>query len=318
MRIGYACKLIGIKGDFNFKTVKLKTILNIENYVKRVDKIKEILNYNVNALNNQVEEVLKWPKNLWMIRIGSDFFPLYTHPIAEKIYEENSIKSVLATISNIGDKIKNNNIRISMHPGQFTMLVSKKRSTIENSIKDLEYHAEVFRLLGIDYKDQKNEINIHVGAKIKDYKEIFEENFKKLSYDLKSWLSIENDEFSYSIYDIAKISDNVKLILDIHHHWIMFGNFIDINDNIIDVVVNSWRSAIPELHYSLPKEIYVDKNNNFKTNAKTKLRAHSDYCWNDEINRYVYNFSKKFDIMVEAKAKNLASNKLYEYFLKLL
>lgn len=320
-KIGFACKFYNIQ-DLNFKTIKIKSLEKLK-YVERVDKIFKILEYNISALNRGLDLILSWPTHLQMMRIGSDIFPCYTHEIASSIYKkENSIKNLLLNLDKIGEKIKNNAIRISMHPGQYTMLVSKNTSTIENSIKDLEYHADVFRYMNIDPKDQKNAINIHIGAKIDNFRKFFIENFSQLSEDLKSWFSLENDEFSYSIYDAITLSNYVKITLDIHHYWVKHEKFIDVNDPIIDEIIASWRGAIPEMHYSLPKEEYCgefiinndDEKINFqkcKTKNKKKLREHSNYCWHDPTNKYVLQFLEKFDIMVEAKAKQLASHELF-------
>lgn len=40
---------------------------------------------------------------------------------------------------------------------------------------------------------------------------------------------------------------------------------------------------------------------------KQKLRAHSDFFWNQATNQWAAEFNKQFDIMCEAKGKNLAS-----------
>ena len=44
---------------------------------------------------------------------------------------------------------------------------------------------------------------------------------------------------------------------------------------------------------------------------KTKLRAHSDFYWNNAVNDWAGSFTKDFDIMCESKAKNLASIDFY-------
>jgi hypothetical protein len=46
--------------------------------------------------------------------------------------------------------------------------------------------------------------------------------------------------------------------------------------------------------------------------TKQKLRAHSDFYWNDAVNDWALTFLPNFDMMCESKAKNLASYKLYE------
>lgn len=314
-KIGFACKFHNEK-DLNFKTLKIKSLKNLR-YAEKVEKIYNILQHNIDVLNKGIDLVSSWPKNLRMMRIGSDIFPCYTHEIATQIYKENLIENLLLKLGDIGEKIKKNDIRTSMHPGQFTMLVSRKDSTIQNSIKDIEYHAEIFRYMNINPKDQRNEINIHVGAKMDNFHEIFLMNFEKLSSDAKSWLSIENDEFSYGIYEISKLKDHVKILLDIHHHWIMYEKFIDFNDPVIDKITESWRGAVPELHYSLPKKEYCGdllelEFHKCATKNKKKLREHSDYCWHENTNKYVTDFLSKFDIMIEAKAKQLASHRFYE------
>ena len=47
---------------------------------------------------------------------------------------------------------------------------------------------------------------------------------------------------------------------------------------------------------------------------RQKLRAHSDYFWNDAVNDWAMTFNDQFDIMCESKAKNLASITLYDTY----
>jgi UV DNA damage repair endonuclease len=46
---------------------------------------------------------------------------------------------------------------------------------------------------------------------------------------------------------------------------------------------------------------------------KGKLRAHSDFMWNDALNEWALSHNEWADIMVEAKGKNLASFGLDEF-----
>ena len=78
------------------------------------------------------------------------------------------------------------------------------------------------------------------------------------------------------------------------------------------------------IHYSVSREDYLDVHNivdrpnmqQLLDNGykKQKLRAHSDYMWNNAVNQWALQFWEHADIMVESKAKNLASEKLYEWF----
>jgi hypothetical protein len=48
---------------------------------------------------------------------------------------------------------------------------------------------------------------------------------------------------------------------------------------------------------------------------KQQLRAHSDFCWNHAVNEWVLGFTDQFDIEVEAKGKNLATDQLQQQWL---
>jgi hypothetical protein len=44
---------------------------------------------------------------------------------------------------------------------------------------------------------------------------------------------------------------------------------------------------------------------------KQKLRAHSDFMWNTAVNDWALTFTDQFDMEIEAKGKNLASEMVY-------
>ena len=77
-------------------------------------------------------------------------------------------------------------------------------------------------------------------------------------------------------------------------------------------------------HYSISREDYlVDHHPNIKPDyqqllatghKKAKLRAHSDMCWNTACNEWALSFAPDFDIMVEAKLKNLANQQLFNQY----
>ena len=99
------------------------------------------------------------------------------------------------------------------------------------------------------------------------------------------------------------------------------GEYISANDDRIKRVQDSWRGVRPAMHYSVSREdLLVDHPASIKPNfgklleqgyKKAKLRAHSDYYWNDAVNEWAWTFTDDFDIMCESKAKNLASIDFY-------
>jgi UV DNA damage endonuclease len=114
----------------------------------------------------------------------------------------------------------------------------------------------------------------------------------------------------------------VPIVLDVHHHWCYEGAYLDSNDDRVKRVVDSWRGIRPTMHYSVSREDILlghptDRLPDLKTliasgHNKQKLRAHSDYYWNDACNKWALTFNENFDIMCESKAKNMASFKLFE------
>jgi len=119
-----------------------------------------------------------------------------------------------------------------------------------------------------------------------------------------------------------ELRKHLALVLDIHHHWVKTGEYIQPTDDRFLRIVDSWRGVRPVIHYSVSREdILVDHKEDTLPDMdnlleqgykKQKLRAHSDYMWNDAVNDWALSFNDTADIMVESKAKNLASTKLYE------
>jgi hypothetical protein len=112
--------------------------------------------------------------------------------------------------------------------------------------------------------------------------------------------------------------------MDIHHNWIREGEYISANDDRVKMVIDSWRGVRPTLHYSISREDILVGHPGSQLpshgalieagHSKQKLRAHSDYYWNDAVNDWALTFIDNFDMMCESKAKNLASFKLYERY----
>jgi UV DNA damage repair endonuclease len=146
--------------------------------------------------------------------------------------------------------------------------------------------------------------------------------YKRLSPEARNCITIENEENSWGLNDCLELTNLLPIVLDIHHHWIREGEYIDPQDSRVRQVVDSWRGRRPTMHYSVSREdLLVDHNPVIMPDyaqllaegyKKQKLRAHSNFMWNTEVNTWALQFLDQFDIMVEAKAKNLASFALAE------
>jgi UV DNA damage repair endonuclease len=130
---------------------------------------------------------------------------------------------------------------------------------------------------------------------------------------------------SWGIDASLELANDLALVLDIHHHWVASGEYIQPTDDRFARIVDSWRGVRPVIHYSVSREdLLVDHDPNTMPDMaklleqgykKQKLRAHSDFMWNNAVNDWALSFRDYADIMVESKAKNLASQALYEHSL---
>ena len=147
-----------------------------------------------------------------------------------------------------------------------------------------------------------------------------------MSPEARNTLTIENAEFTWGLDASLELADHCALVLDIHHHWINSGEYINPTDPKFQRVVESWRGVRPVIHYSVSREdVLVDHDPLTRPDLKqlkssgftaAKLRAHSDYYWNQEVNNWALTFSPVADIMCESKQKNLASDALFKQLLK--
>jgi UV DNA damage endonuclease len=172
--------------------------------------------------------------------------------------------------------------------------------------------------MGYGRKFQDFKCNVHIGGK--QGPDGIKTAVKSLSREARNCLTIENAEYTWGLDASLELVDTCALVLDIHHHWIATGEYIQPDDHRISQVVNSWRGVRPVIHYSVSREdCLIDhctetlpdlkqlKSSGF---ASTKLRAHSDYYWNSACNKWALEHLEWADIMCESKQKNLASDQL--------
>jgi len=256
-----------------------------------------------------------------MVRISSDILPAYTHADFASYWRKSDVVSYAETaFKRVGDIARDNNVRLSMHPGQFTVLASDNPGIVERSIAEFEYHADMARYMGYGKSFQDFKINVHISGK--QGPEGIRRAYGQLTPEARNCITIENEENSWGLDDCLTISDIVPIVLDVHHHWIRDAEYISPDDNRVKRVVDSWRGMRPTMHYSVSREDYlVDHDNSIapihsqllsEGYKKQKLRAHSDFYWNTATNEWALSFLNTHDIMCESKGKNLASFALYK------
>jgi len=330
-RIGYACKfkhsdqrlnkkeLTVLERMYNTRTTTAKWCR--DNPTLFADRLHEIVTHNIQSIMYQLSYVSSLPKNQRMLRIGSDILPLYTHRDFSFFYDDQTLRdNISKSLYRCGVFARENDIRISFHPGQFTVLASENPNVVTNSIEEFEYHVYLLMSMGYCKNFQDAKCNVHVGGKlgVNGIKQVM----SRLSPEARNVITIENDEISYGLDEIMDLIPVVPIVLDIHHHFIKTGEYISCNDDRVKRVIDSWKGVRPTMHYSLSREdVLVNHDNNVSPDltkllasgyTKQKLRAHSEMMWNVSCNKWASTFLSEFDIMIEAKQKNLASTAFYE------
>jgi UV DNA damage repair endonuclease len=321
-RIGFACKIQTehdkAHPDLNTKSTTISYLARQTPDAAR-SKLWGLLDHNVNAFYRQLKYVAKLPHEQRMFRITSDLLPAYTHDDYMAFYFEPDVVAKLeAHLSMCGDFARANDIRLSFHPGQFCVLASEQDQVVENSITEFEYHCDLIRYMGYGKQFQDFKCNVHIGGK--QGPDGIKRAMKRLSPEARNCLTIENAEFTWGLDASLELVDTCALVLDIHHHWIHSGGYIEPTDDRFKRVVDSWRGVRPVIHYSVSREdVLIDLDQHIKPDlpllldcnfTKAKLRAHSDYYWNQACNDWALTFSPHADIMCESKQKNLASEQL--------
>ncbi len=243
-------------------------------------------------------KILKWnkEKGISFFRISSDLFPWGTH---YKINDLPQYKEIEKRLRECGDFAKNNSVRLTAHPGPYNVLTSPKKDVIEKTITDLQMHADFFDIMGLS-KTVFNKINIHCNGVYGDKNSAmnrFCENYSKLPQSIKGRLTIENDdrESMYSVKDLMYIHEkiNIPIVFDYHHHKFCDGGLSE--KEALELALSTWPKNIkPVAHYSESKSLHENDD-------KIKPQAHSDY-----INSLPKTYNKDFDLMIEAKAKELS------------
>ena len=331
-RIGFACKWAEINKKGEIASAEgLNTGGTTMAWAKRnnkqmvEEKIIEVAKKNILNTHALIKKVAALPPELRMLRLTSDMLSFYTHPDYLYFWKSNEVQDLLAKwFAPLGETARANDIRVSFHPDQFVVLASEREEVVENSIREFEYHCDMARWMGYGRKFQDMKINVHISGR--QGPDGIRKAYKRLSDEARNCLTIENEEMSHGLDTCLQLSDLVPIVLDIHHHWIREGAYIDPMGDRVIRVIDSWRGVRPTLHYSVSREdILVGHDTKTRPDHakllteghnKQKLRAHSDYYWNHAVNEWAASFNENFDIMCESKAKNLASIDFYEKYCK--
>lgn len=280
-RFGLFCSLSDNTLTTN-RTCTLKS-LNKENILHKVKKnAQDLISLLEYAQNNKFST----------FRLGNSFIPFVSH----KNFEQSWLKDIEIILDEVREKIQDFDVRITQHPGQYTLLNSPNQEVIDNSLRELEKSFWLFERLGIS---DEGVILIHGGGGYGDKEEALKRLYKTIQENswLKKRLALENDERVFTAQEISELCLAVKIpfIYDIYHDTLN-PSFFSKED-----FLKSFGGRRPKIHLS--------------SKGKGRFGNHGDIIKREDFQELQRIFGAKLydiDIMIEAKQKEKAIKKLRE------
>ena len=303
IQLGLCCLNIELREKkptiFSSRRVTLKTLEE-----KGIDNLKNKIINNM----NDVLKMIQWNEDngIKVFRLSSEIFPHYSNKKAE----DYTLDFAVNLLKEIGKRSKEFNQRLTFHPGPYNCLGSLHEDVIEQTIRDLKYHAD---LLDIMELDQNSVMVIHGGGVYKDKEKTIERwcnNYDKMPENIKRRLVLENCEKNFSIEDCLKVSEkvNVPIVFDTHHY------------DCYNKLHPTEKFENPE--YYIPKILETWNRQDIKVKfhvseqGSGKIGHHSDYV--ETLPKYLLEIPEKYgqsiDIMIEAKMKEKSIKKLYDKY----
>ena len=297
------------------------------------DKLQFVFHHNIEAIKKLITKVGDLPAERRMCRLSSPILPVATEATWKYYWSKPDVIDYCEKHFAIcGEMARDKDVKISFHPGQFTVLASETPDIVDRSIEEFEYHASMARMMGFGKTFQDGcKINVHISGR--QGPEGIRKALPRLTPEARNLITIENDEMGWGLDASLDLEKDLALVMDIHHHWIRDEEYIEPTDDRVKRVVDSWRGVRPTMHYSYSRDEHLapaqlgDDTHTEMHNIKDllergckkqKLRAHSDFLPNAKVNDWALSFLEDFDIQVEAKAKNLASEQLYDQYCNMI
>jgi UV DNA damage endonuclease len=297
IRFGYVANAVGMWNASPSKTLTF-TRYSVLPKNERLEKLKSVTAQNLHNTKRILYYNIAHEIDLY--RFSSSLVPLATHP--EVMWD--FITPFKNEWEELGRLVQEFKLRVSFHPNQFTLFTSPREEVTMNAVKDMEYH---YKMLGAINALVEGLINIHIGGAYGDKNKSlsrFHQNLKKLPNEIKQIMTLENDDKTYNVLEtlITCEKENIPMILDYHHYMANKGE-VDLH-LYLKRIFNTWNTfnTVPKVHIPSPK-------------SGQAYRSHADYVSLEFVLPFLKmakELNQDFDIMMEAKQKNLAMHRLVE------
>jgi UV DNA damage endonuclease len=296
MRLGFAVKVLGAGGLPSHDTRRWQSGPHLRVSLERLEAILAYLD----------------GVDVRFYRFATGLAPYASHPDLPAFRDQP--RACAAELARIGARARALGIRLSSHPGQYTVLNSQDAGVQRLAAVELEVQAELMDGMGLG---PESVVVLHVGGAaggVDAALDRFEAGFALLSDAARARLVIENDDRSFSLRDVLRLSERIgrPVVWDIlHHHCHDPENIPD--REALTLALATWHGGeTPKIHYSSPRTAVEQRNGKV---VLPQLRAHADLIDPIGFEHFAGETAAglpDFDVMLEAKAKDLALLRLRE------
>src|SRR3954471_13569171 len=303
MRMGFAVKVLGGGGLPSHDTRRWRSGPHLS---VSLDRLAAILEYLDDA-------------DVRFYRMATALAPYASHPDLPQFRDQP--RECAERLAAVGARARDLGIRLTSHPGQYTVLNSENPETMRLAAAELEVQAELMDGMGLG---PESVVVLHVGGAaggVDAALDRFERGFALLGAAARARLVIENDDRSFGLTDVLRLSERIgrPVVWDILHHHCHDPEGIP-DREALERALATWPAGVtPKIHYSTPKTAMEERRKKVgrrieRSLVLPQLRAHADVIDPIAFEHFVRETARglDFDVMLEAKAKDLALLRLRE------
>ena len=296
-RLGFAVKVLGDGGLPSHDTRRWSSGPHLRH---SLECLRAILDYLV-------------LHDICMYRLPTALAPYASHPDMPRFHDQ--IGECGEELAQVGAVVRERGVRLSSHPGQYTVLNSETAATQTAAIAELEVQAALLDAMGLG---PEAVVVLHVGGMAggRDAAlDRFLAGFEQLSERARARLVIENDDRSFGLADVLELARRagLRVVWDVLHHRCHDPAGMGNRDALAAALATWPADAVPKIHYSSPRLDVEERRVRDGRRVVTRyvlpqLRAHADLIDPIGFEAFLRDApaGRDFDVMLEAKAKDLA------------
>lgn len=250
-------------------------------------------------------------------RLAGQLAPYLTHPDLPAFHRQ--IDECTTELAALGDLARDYRLRLTLHLAYFIQMSSPDETRSSRSRQELVVAAQLLSAMGLGVDAV---IVVHVGGLYGDQvasRERFARNFEQLPDVVQNRLALENDDRYFSLQDVLWLHrrTGIRVVLDTLHHHCLNPSGHPLN-NALALALATWPAGEqPKVHVSSPRTALRRFVRHGQPYVQPPLpNQHSDFidvfAFIDLLRNARAANLRPFDIMLEAKAKDLALLRLRE------